>query len=160
MAKARLGIAAVLAVAVTAARAEPPPRFPAAAVWHQEISTAQVHPDSATMISTLSGLGGFGNGRMQIDFGLHVVHAPADAPTRTIVSHPWGYYLPDCEPLGTEMPVPDWAVRVASNMTPVESSLRSAPNARPQPSTRIVAVNHQNFFILCLLFELIPVTVS
>jgi serine/threonine-protein kinase len=61
------------------------------------------------MIATLSSLGGFGNGRMQIDFGLHVVHAPPDAPMRTTVSHPWGYYLPDCEPVGTEIPVPDWA---------------------------------------------------
>jgi serine/threonine-protein kinase len=43
---------------------------------------------------------------MQIDFSLHVVHAPPGAPTRTIVSHPQGYYSPDCEELGTEMPVP------------------------------------------------------
>ena len=86
--------------------AEPVPRFSGPAVWNQNISTATVHPDSASMISTLDGLGGFGNGRMQIDFSLHVVHAPADAPTRTIVSHPDGYFLPDCDPLGTAMPVP------------------------------------------------------
>jgi serine/threonine-protein kinase len=61
------------------------------------------------MIATLAGLGGFGNGRMQIDFGLHVVHAPPDSPMRTTVSHPWGTYLPDCEPVGTPMPVPEWA---------------------------------------------------
>lgn len=58
------------------------------------------------MISTLDALGGFGNGRLQIDFSLHVVHAASDAPTRTIVSHPGGYFLPDCEPLGTALPVP------------------------------------------------------
>ena len=58
------------------------------------------------MISTLDALGGFGNGRLQIDFSLHVVHAAPDAPTRTIVSHPNGYFFPDCEPLGTAMPVP------------------------------------------------------
>lgn len=91
------------------AHADPPPRFPASSVWNQDISTAPLHPDSAAMIATLSGLGGFGNGRMQIDFSLHVVHAPPGSPTRTTVSHPWGYYDPDCEPLGTELPVPPGA---------------------------------------------------
>jgi hypothetical protein len=89
--------------------ADPPPRFPANSVWNQEVTTAPLHPDSAAMISTLQGLGGFGNGRMQIDFSLHVVHAPPGSPTRTTVSHPSGYYLPDCEPLGTEVPVPPGA---------------------------------------------------
>lgn len=109
MANARLGTVVLLAVAATVAQAETPPRFPTAAVWHQEISDAPVHPDSATMIAILAGLGGFGNGRMQIDFSLHVVHAPQGTPMRTTVSHPWGYYLPDCEPVGTPMPVPEWA---------------------------------------------------
>jgi serine/threonine-protein kinase len=108
MKKARL-TCAIAAVAALPAHAEPPPRFPAAAVWHQEITGAPVHPDSATMIATLAGLGGFGSGRMQIDFSLHVVHAPPGAPVRTTVTHPWGYYVPDCEPLGTGIPVPDWA---------------------------------------------------
>jgi len=61
------------------------------------------------MIATLAGLGGFGAGRMQIDFSLHVVHAPPGSPTRTTVSHPWGYYDPDCEPLGSTLPVPPGA---------------------------------------------------
>ncbi|MEM7048875.1 MAG: hypothetical protein AAF604_04410 [Acidobacteriota bacterium] len=88
------------------AHADPVPRFIDSAVWNQNIEAAALHPSSASMISTLSGLGGFGNGRLQIDFSLHVVHAASDAPTRTIVSHPDGYFLPDCEPLGTAMPVP------------------------------------------------------
>ena len=92
------------------AAAEPLPRFPPGAVWNQDITTADLHPDSATMISTLASLGGFGGTtftRMQIDFGLHVVHAASDAPLRTIVTHPESYYTPDCEPLGTAMPVPE-----------------------------------------------------
>lgn len=89
-------------------RAEPPPRFPSQAVWHQDIRSAPVHPDSASMISTWAGLGGFGFGRMQIDFSFHIVRAPADAPTRTIIGYPspGDYYTPDCEPIGTPMPVP------------------------------------------------------
>ena len=86
--------------------ADPVPRFAGSAVWNQDITTAALHPDSVSMISTLDALGGFGNGRMQIDFSLHIVHAAPDAPTRTIVSHPGGYFLPDCEPLGTAIPVP------------------------------------------------------
>jgi len=91
------------------AHAEAPPRFPASSVWHQDISSAPLHPNSTTMISTLATLGGFGNGRMQIDFSLHVVHAPPGSPTRTTVSHPSGYYDPDCEPIGASVPVPPGA---------------------------------------------------
>lgn len=101
-------VAALLGAAAVAV-GDPPPRFPSGSVWRQEITTAPVHPDSATMIATLSSLGGWGLGRMQIDFSLHVVHAPPGSPIRTTVGHPWGYYNPDCEPVGTEMPVPDWA---------------------------------------------------
>lgn len=105
---AAANVAAILAamLAAGAALADPLPRFSGNAVWNQNISAAAVHPDSASMISTLNGLGGFGNGRLQIDRSIHVVHAPPGAPTRTIVSHPDDYFLPDCEPLGTAMPVP------------------------------------------------------
>lgn len=103
-----------IAVALTAASlavsipctAEELPRFPPGAVWNQNIASATLHPDSASMISTLSATGGFGFGRMQIDFSLHVVRAAPGAPLRTITPHPGGYYSPDCEPPGTAMPVP------------------------------------------------------
>jgi len=71
----------VLLLGISPLSAEPLPRFPAAAVWYQEISAAELDPSSASMIATLSSLGGFGFGRMQIDFSLHVVHAGAGAPT-------------------------------------------------------------------------------
>jgi len=86
--------------------AESSPRFPPAAVWHQNIAAAPLHPQSASMIASVANLGGFGNGRMQIDFSLHVVHAVPNAPERTIVAGSDGYYTPDCEPLGTAIPVP------------------------------------------------------
>ncbi|WP_257388588.1 hypothetical protein [Tahibacter caeni] len=89
------------------ALADPLPRFPPGAVWNRDISAAPVHPQSAGMISTLAGLGGFGFGRMQIDFGLQVVRAAAGSPTRTITGYPYDdYYSPDCEPIGTALPVP------------------------------------------------------
>lgn len=105
----RWPIAVLIALAVSLpCAAEPPPRFPPEAVWHQDVRSAPVHPDSASMISTWAGLGGFGFGRMQIDFSFHVVRALPGAPTRTIIGYPSAgdYYAPDCEPIGTSMPVP------------------------------------------------------
>lgn len=108
----RLIIVACLAVfACVVAHAAPSPRFPSGAVWHREISTAPVHPSSTQMISTLTGLGGWGNSdRMQIDFSFHVRQmAPGEnAPRYPVIPHRvYGdYYLPDCEPLGSTMPVP------------------------------------------------------
>lgn len=88
--------------------AEAPPRFPAGAVWHQDISRARLHRRSGSMISTLVGLGGFGNGRLQIDFGMHIVRAPTGAPLRGIVGYPTvsEYYAPDCDAVGSLLPVP------------------------------------------------------
>lgn len=88
--------------------AEPLPQFPTAAVWNQNISAAGLHPQSARMIATLDGLGGFGavgQRRMQIDFSFHVVHAAPDSPLRSIIQHDDGYYSPDCEAPGSSMPV-------------------------------------------------------
>jgi serine/threonine-protein kinase len=86
---------------------DPLPRFPPGAVWNRDITTAPLHPQSADMIATLTSLGGFGFGRMQIDFGLQVVRAAAGSPTRTITGYPYDdYYSPDCEPIGTALPVP------------------------------------------------------
>lgn len=100
-----------------AASAEPLPRFPPGAVWNQSIADASLHPDSDVMIDTLVGLGGFGFGRFQIDFSLQVVHALENSPTRTTVSHPGGYYAPDCDALGGQFPVPaDAAIEGQSDL--------------------------------------------
>ena len=111
-------IAATLAAAPAAAN--PPPRFPANAVWHQDITSAPLHANSASQISTLAGLGGFGNGRMQIDFGMHIVNAPGGSPLRNIVGYPSAgeYYAPDCEAIGTAMPVPtSGAIESSTNLS-------------------------------------------
>lgn len=105
----RAGLALAWLLLALPLSAAPPPRFPEGAVWHQDISDAPVHAESASMIATLDSLGGFGGTsfrRMQIDFSLHVVHAAPDSPQRTIDAHPDGYYSPDCEPVGSVMPVP------------------------------------------------------
>jgi serine/threonine-protein kinase len=90
------------------------PRLHPASPWYQRIDQAAVHPDSAGpagMIATLGGLGGFGNGRMQIDFSMHVLYATAGTPTQPLIEIPSAdpnddYYLPDCDALGTPIPLP------------------------------------------------------
>ena len=63
------------------AMADPPPRFPSASVWHQNIAAAPLHANSTSMINALIGLGGWGNGnKFQIDFSLQTFPdaAPGD----------------------------------------------------------------------------------
>ena len=113
------GVVGLMMVAALV-RAEAPPRFAFGSVFQQDISAAPVHPQSASMIATnmaicagdaanSCGIGcGFGCGRMQIDFSIEVMQAAAGVPTRPMAQHAIyaDYYLPDCEPLGTLMPLP------------------------------------------------------
>ncbi len=108
--RGRWAVALSLAFLAVPGWALPVPRFPAGAVWYQDISASALHPDSASMISTLNGLGGancgFGFCRMQIDFSNHVVHAPPGTSTLPIADHAsYGYFSPDCDATGS-VPVP------------------------------------------------------
>ncbi|MCB1640171.1 MAG: hypothetical protein KDI37_00435 [Xanthomonadales bacterium] len=103
-----IGFALLLTSVVTAA---PLPRMHPGSAWYQRVDSAPLHPNSAGMIGTLSGLGGFGNGRLQIDFSNHVNYATGGTATQSIISIPSGnpddaYYLPDCEPLTSAVPLP------------------------------------------------------
>lgn len=109
-ARVTLTFAVALLTALPAA-ADVLPQFPPGSVWRQNISGASAHPDSATMTSTLQGLGGFGFGRFQIDFSIRVVRSPAGVPVVPITSIVGGgpndaYYAPDCDALGSTVPVP------------------------------------------------------
>src|SRR5436305_1081260 len=72
------------------------PYFPADAPWYQDVSNAPVDAESAMVINWLAGAGGWGGGRMQIDFSLEVLEADASTPfssfTRTA-----DFYDPDCD---------------------------------------------------------------
>jgi serine/threonine-protein kinase len=99
--------AVVSLLAAASAHSVPLPRFPPGAVWNQDISLAPVSSESANQIATLAGLGGFGNGRMQVDFSFKVVNAAAGSPTRVINGYSFdNYYEPDCEAPPVSMPVP------------------------------------------------------
>ena len=115
-------MAAIWILVCGGASATEPPRFPAGAVWHQDISSAPTHPLSSSMIATLASLGGWGNSnRFQIDFSLHYYPEAGSSVTEYPVTEhvDWQtYYLPDCEPLGTTMPVPaDAAFEGQSNLS-------------------------------------------
>lgn len=59
----------------------PAPYFPPGAVWTQDVSHASLDPLSAAMIATLAKAGGWGYGRMQVDFSLRVLQADANTPS-------------------------------------------------------------------------------
>jgi len=56
--------------------------FPDGAVWYQDISAAPLDAESDAVISWLADNGGFGLGRLQIDFSIEVLEADADTPRR------------------------------------------------------------------------------
>lgn len=61
--------------------APPPPYFPVGSIWTQDVSKAPVDPQSQAIIGWLANAGGWGRGRMQIDFSIRVLQADAKTPT-------------------------------------------------------------------------------
>jgi hypothetical protein len=76
---------------------------PADSVWREDISSAPLHPDSATVISRLEGVGGWVSGTMRIDFSIEVLHADGSTPFLDFT--PTGdFFDPDCDHLPVPMP--------------------------------------------------------
>lgn len=80
-----------------------PPYFPAGSVWTEDISHAPVDPQSSTIIDWLAGAGGWGMGRMQVDFSLRVLQANASTPI--VPFHGPGKNYPDSDQIST-IPLP------------------------------------------------------
>jgi len=77
------------------------PSFEPASPWAQDVSAAPLDPRSAAVIAWLNQAGGFGLGRMQIDFSIEVLDA--DAQTPFLAFQPTDdFYEPDCD----RVPVP------------------------------------------------------
>lgn len=77
--------------------------FPDDAPWYTDISAAALDPESAEVIDWLASNGGWGGGRMQIDFSITVLQADEPATPRAFTpTDDW--FSPDCD-LG-EVPVP------------------------------------------------------
>lgn len=78
--------------------------FPAGSVWTQDISQAPIDPHSAATIDWLANAGGWGGGRMRVDFALRVLHS--DASTPMVPFRPAKeFYTPDSdEPAAVPLP--------------------------------------------------------
>jgi glycosyltransferase involved in cell wall biosynthesis len=95
-------------VRVKAAKVEhvvaPAPYFPPAAVWTQDVSHAPLDARSYNTITWLASVGGWGFGRMQVDFGIRVLQASANTPRVPFrKDHEW--ISPDSDNV-SEIPLP------------------------------------------------------
>jgi cellulose synthase/poly-beta-1,6-N-acetylglucosamine synthase-like glycosyltransferase len=54
--------------------------FPSGAIWTQDVSHAPVDPQSSAIINWLADAGGWGHGRMQVDFSIRVLQASSNTP--------------------------------------------------------------------------------
>ena len=84
--------------------APPAAYFPTGAIWTQDISKAPLDPRSSAIIGWLADAGGWGHGRMQIDFSMRVLQA--DGSTPMVPFHPGDtFYTPDSDSIKT-IPLP------------------------------------------------------
>lgn len=95
-------------VSIRAARLEhvvpPAPYFPPDAIWTKDISHEPVNPQSPTIIAWLSNAGGWGGGRMQVDWSIRVLQATKDTPTVPFRKGKT-FYTPDSDTIKT-FPLP------------------------------------------------------
>ncbi len=96
-------------VRVRAARLDhavaPAPYFPPGSIWAQDISKAPLDPQSSTIIDWLSDAGGWGRGRMQVDWTIRVVQANANTPLVPIHKAPGFFYWNSDVPSSIPLPV-------------------------------------------------------
>ncbi|HEY2744837.1 MAG TPA: hypothetical protein VGL86_09450 [Polyangia bacterium] len=77
--------------------------FPSTAPWYTDITNAPKDSQSDLAIAALQSKGGWGNGKMQIDFSITVQHANASTPMMSFTPTS-DFYSPDCDDVA--MPVP------------------------------------------------------
>jgi serine/threonine-protein kinase len=77
--------------------------FPSTAPWYQDVSNAPKDAQSDAAITAMQSKGGWGNGKMQIDFSITVQHANASTPMMSFTKTS-DWYSPDCD--FTQVPVP------------------------------------------------------
>lgn len=84
--------------------APPAGYFPPQSIWTQDISHAPVNPQSSAIIAWLKDAGGWGLGRMQVNFSLRVLKANASTP---FVPFQKGstFYAPDSD-MPSTIPLP------------------------------------------------------
>ncbi len=78
--------------------------FPDDAMWYRDVSDAALDGQSDAVIAWIANNGGFGLGRMQIDFSIEVLEANASTPAREF-EPTWDWYEVECDLAA--VPVPD-----------------------------------------------------
>jgi serine/threonine-protein kinase len=84
--------------------AAPAAYFPPGAIWTQDISHAPLDPQSSTIIAWLADAGGWGFGKMNVDFSLRVLQADASTPRVPFREAP-GFGTADSDKIST-IPLP------------------------------------------------------
>ncbi|HTF34465.1 MAG TPA: hypothetical protein VK714_12320 [Myxococcota bacterium] len=79
------------------------PAFPPGNVYGQDVSGAPLDAQSSAVISWLDAQGGWGLGRLQIDFSLEVLEADSSTPFQSFIATS-DFYVPDCD--NAAVPVP------------------------------------------------------
>jgi hypothetical protein len=79
------------------------PYFDYPMFFNRDISTVPKSTASATMIGALKAAGGWGYGKMQIDFSLDVLKASSTTPKRSFVATD-EWYSPDCDRVSVPVP--------------------------------------------------------
>jgi serine/threonine-protein kinase len=77
--------------------------FPPTAPWYQDVSKAAKDAQSDAAIAALQSKGGWGNGKMQIDFSIVVLHADASTPMKSFTKT-GDFYSPDCDYVPVPVP--------------------------------------------------------
>jgi hypothetical protein len=78
--------------------------FPAGSFWMQDVSTVPVDPQSDRIINWLSQAGGWGTGRMRVDFAIRVLEAGASTPM--VPFRPAKEFYRDASDLLPSVPLP------------------------------------------------------
>jgi hypothetical protein len=77
--------------------------------WTEDVSKLTKDARSDAIIGALDALGGWGGGRLQIDFSIPLFFANAATPRQTITARPADGYCyggPDCDAVPLQMPLP------------------------------------------------------
>jgi hypothetical protein len=79
--------------------------FPVGATWTEDVTTAAVDSQSSSVINWLAGAGGWGTGRMHVDFAIRVLQADDNSPS---VPFRRGkqFFTPDSDSIST-IPLPE-----------------------------------------------------
>jgi len=92
--------------------APPSGYFPPGAVWYQDISQAPLDSQSSAIIQWLQNAGGWGTGKMRIDYSIEVLKAEPNTQFRSF-TRTGDFYEPDCD--YAEVPIPPGGVLEGEN---------------------------------------------